>query len=387
MTDLPDLTDLVEVAGLLLTAAASGYALLAWLLRAPKYSARQSWPAGRPMISVLKPLYGFEARLEANLISLARSAGSNVEILAGVRDGADAAAEVVRRVQLQFPEVAISLVIDPRVYGHNLKVSNLINLLQRASGEVLVIADSDILVTDDYLDRVVAPLADEGVGLVTCLYRGRAAGGLMTRLGSLFVDTWFIPSVGVASHLGERSFGFGSTLAMRRSTLDAIGGLLAVKDQLADDYWLGELTHRAGFKTVIADVLVETDVTERRLSALWQREVRWMRTIRSLNPIGFAMTFVTHTIPMLAFGLLLDFSDINLGIAAIGLLARIGLQRRSSERALWLMPLRDGLLFLEWAAALFGSNVMWRGQRVPVKTTSEFNPIGAAQLPDEADVI
>ncbi len=382
-----DVTDLVEFAGLLLTAAGSGYAVLAWLLRAPRYRARQSWPAGRPTISVLKPLYGFEARLEANLISLARSAGSSVEILAGVRDSADPAAEVVRRVQAQFPQVAISLVIDPRVYGHNLKVSNLINLLQRSSGEVLVIADSDILVPDDYLDRVVAPLADDGVGLVTCLYRGRAAGGLMTRLGSLFVDTWFIPSVGVASHLGDRSFGFGSTLALRRSTLDAIGGLHAVKDQLADDYWIGELTHRAGFRTVISDVVVETDVTEKELASLWQREVRWMRTIRSLNPVGFAMTFVTHTVPMLALGVLLDFSDVNLGIAAVGLMARIALQRRASERALWLMPLRDGLLFLEWAAALFGSSVTWRGQIVPVNADQEFNAISAAQLPDEADVI
>jgi ceramide glucosyltransferase len=381
------MTDLVEFAGLLLTVAASGYALLAWLLRAPSYRARQTWAVGRPTISVLKPLYGFEARLEANLVSLARSAGDSVEILAGVRDSADPAAEVVRRVQAQFPRVAISLVIDPRVYGHNLKVSNLINLLQRATGEVLVIADSDILVADDYLDRVVAPLADDGVGLVTCLYRGRAAGGLTTRLGSLFVDTWFVPSVGVASRLGERSFGFGSTLALRRSTLDAIGGFHAVKDQLADDYWLAELIHRAGFKTVISDVVVETDVTERRFAALWQREVRWMRTIRSLNPIGFSMTFVTHTCAMLALGVMLDFSDINLGIAAVGLLARIALQRRASEKALWLMPLRDGLLFLEWAAALFGSNVIWRGQIVPVNTDKNFNPISAAQLPDEADVI
>jgi ceramide glucosyltransferase len=193
--------------------------------------------------------------------------------------------------------------------------------------------------------------------------------------------------VGVASRLGERSFGFGSTLALRRSTLDAIGGFHAVKDQLADDYWLAELIHRAGFKTVISDVVVETDVTERRFAALWQREVRWMRTIRSLNPIGFSMTFVTHTCAMLALGVMLDFSDINLGIAAVGLLARIALQRRASEKALWLMPLRDGLLFLEWAAALFGSNVIWRGQIVPVNTDKNFNPISAAQLPDEADVI
>jgi ceramide glucosyltransferase len=337
-----------------------------------------------PRVSVLKPLYGFDVRLEENLASLARSAGPGVQILAGVRDMSDPAADVVRKVQCDYPQCDLTLVVDPRVYGHNLKVSNVINLFERATGEILIIADADIWVGPGYVERVTAPLADHNVGLVTCLYRGRAGGGLVTRLGSLFVDTWFMPSVSVASHLGERSFGFGSTLALRRDTLEQIGGLVALKDQLADDYWLAELVHRTGLRTVLSDVIVETDVSEKNFAALWQREVRWMRTIRSLNA-GFALTFITHTMPMLALGVALDWSDVNLALAAVGLLARIGLQRRANESALWLMPLRDGLLFLEWAAALFGNRVTWRDQTLDIHADSL--PIAATPLHNEADVL
>ena len=378
------MTELLELVGICITLASSAYALIAWLVPPNTWRARA--PSGaRPLVSVLKPLCGFDARLEENLKSLVLASDHDVEILCGVRDPADAAIEVVQRVQRQFPQCRLTLVVDPRVHGHNLKVSNVMNLYQRALGDLLVIADSDILVGEDYVRRVVAPLADASVGLVTCMYRGRARDTLLSRLGSLFVDTWFMPSVGVASHLGQRSFGFGSTLALSRNTLQAIGGFEAVKDLLADDYWLGELTHRLGLRTVLSDVWVDTDVVETSFAKLWQREVRWMRTIRSINRAGFSMTFITHTVPMLLIGVLLDSSEINLSIAAIGLLARIGLQRRAGQPALWLMPLRDGLLLLEWAAALFGQRVTWRDQTLDINTDSL--PISAPPLPNEADVL
>jgi ceramide glucosyltransferase len=373
-----------DIAGLGLAVATSLYAVAAWL--SPARAAK----AGRgfvlpPRVSVLKPLYGFEARLEANLNSLARSATENVQVLCGVRDPNDAALAVVARVKAAFPQCNIEVVVDPRVHGHNLKVSNLINLYERATGDVIVIADSDILVSDDYVARVTAPLADPAIGLVTCMYRGRASKAFISRLGSLFIDAWFIPSVRVASHLGDRSFGFGATLALRRETLEAIGGLTGMKDQLADDYWLGELIHRLGLQTVLSPVIVETDIAEATLSELWTREIRWMRTIRSLNPIGFAATFVTHTFPMLLLALLIDHSDVVIAVAAIGMLARIGLQRRAAEPALWLLPLRDTLSLVEWAAALIGRTVTWRDATLSLKTDP--TAIASASLPNEADLL
>lgn len=380
----PAMPDLFEVVGVTLAGLASVYALAAWLLPVRRRESHATFERP-PRVSVLKPLYGFEAQLEANLSSLARAADGNVEILCGVRDPNDAALAVVERVKANYPQCQIRIVVDPRVHGHNLKVSNVINLFERATGEILIIADSDIQVPENYISGVIAPLADPAVGLVTCLYRGRARSEFASRIGSLFVDSWFMPSVRVASHLGERSFGFGSTLALTRETLAAIGGLAAVKDQLADDYWIGELVHRIGLRTELSRVVVTTDIAESDFRALWSREIRWMRTIRSLNPIGYSATFITHTLPMLVLALLFDHGDLTLAIVAIGVCARIGLQRQAAESALWLMPVRDTLSLIEWAAALVGRTVTWRDSTLALQ--SDPTAIASASLPNEADLL
>ncbi|HUA79620.1 MAG TPA: glycosyltransferase, partial [Dyella sp.] len=149
-----------------------------------------------------------------------------------------------------------------------------------------------------------------------------------------------------------------------------IGGLEALRDTLADDFWLGELTRRAGLRTVLSDVVVGTDVGESTLKDLWTHELRWLRTIRSIAPAGFALTFVCFTVPLLLLGLCLAPGPIVAALALLGGAARVlihFLQRRISDEAFaWhevlLIPLRDALLLMEWAVALAGWQVKWRGQ-------------------------
>jgi ceramide glucosyltransferase len=238
-------------------------------------------------------------------------------------------------------------------------------MLPHARHGWLVVADSDIAVAPDYLARVTAPLADAGTGVVTCLYRGRALAGFWSGLGAQFIDDWFAPSVRIARAAGSRRFAFGATLAVRRETLAAIGGFAALSGRLADDFWLGELARRQGLATVLSDVVVSTDVTEDSLAALWAHEIRWLRTIRSLNRTGFAFVFVTFTWPMLLLGLALAPHPAMLAMALAGVLARSALA--GSAAAALRAPLRDTLLLAEWAAALFGSRVRWRGEILSVK--------------------
>jgi ceramide glucosyltransferase len=323
-------------------------------------------------VSVLKPLCGAEPRLERNLATLCLQTHPCYQLVFGVRDPADPAAAVVARLAQRFPGVDMQLVIDPRVHGSNLKVSNLINMMAAARHPWLVLADSDIGVAPDYLDKVTAPLLDAGTGIVTCLYRGVATGGFWTRLGALFIDSWFAPSVAVASRGGSSDFGFGATIAIRADTLRAIGGFDALKDRLADDFWLGELTRRQGLATVLSEVVVSTDVTEDGLAALWLRERRWMQTIRSLNPPGYAFCFVTFTLPMLALGLALAPAPWNWALALPGLGARLLLHWRAGGptaarlAALPLALLRDCLLLLEWLSAFAGHTTRWRGHLLRV---------------------
>ena len=358
-------------AGALLTLLATLYALAALLCRA------RTWPGARadaggaaPIIpvTVLKPLCGAEPRLEENLATLCVQSHPRYQIVFGVRAPDDPAIAVVDRLRRRYPARDMQLVVDPRVHGANLKVSNLINMMAAARHPWLVLADSDIAVAPDYLERVSAPLADPAVGIVTCLYHGRALGGFWTRLGALFIDTWFAPSVAVASRGGGSAFGFGATIALRRDALRAIGGFEVLKDRLADDFWLGELTRRLGLATVLSEVRVSTDVTEDSLRALWRRERRWMQTIRSLNPPGYAFCFVTFTLPMLALGLWLAPASWNWAVALPGLAARMLLQWRTEPR-LASLPLalpRDVLLLCEWLGGFAGATTRWRGHRLRV---------------------
>ncbi|CAB3798584.1 hypothetical protein LMG28614_04794 [Paraburkholderia ultramafica] len=342
-------------------------------------------PSGRACISVLKPLCGSEPRLYENLATFCEQAHPCFQLIFGVSSPNDPAIPVVRRLQSNYPRSDIELVIDPRVHGSNLKVSNLINMAERARYGVVVLADSDIAVETDYLERVTAPLADPDVGVVTCLYRAQSVGGFWPRIGALFINEWFAPSVRVAHSTGSRRFGFGATLALRRTTLDEIGGFAALRDCLADDYWLAEHARALGLNTVLSSVMVSTDVIEPDFATLWQREMRWLRTIRSLNPSGFAGLGVTFTSPWLLAGMLLahwlslagngphPFTGYCLAVSMVaGAAARTLLHARSARysRTFWrdlpLVPLRDTLLALQWLSAAFGSHVVWRGARMPV---------------------
>jgi ceramide glucosyltransferase len=237
-----------------------------------------------------------------------------------------------------------------------------------------VLADSDIRVPVGYLDRVTAPLADPQVGIVTCLYRGFGRTGAWSRFGAGFISDWFAPSVRLAHRFGGSRFAFGATIALRRATLDAIGGFAPLRDVLADDFWLGELTRQRGLSTVLSEVVVTTDVVESDFSALWNHEVRWMRTIRSLAPVGFTGLFVTCTFPLVLAGLCLARTPLAWGLAAAGAVARLaapvlaerGIERRRALRRAWFAPARDTLLLLEWAAAHARTSVRWRGQRFRV---------------------
>lgn len=369
-----------------LCCATTLYAVVA-ALAMPFFSKRsRNRNIGCASVSVLKPLCGIEPRLYENLVTFCNQAHPCFQLLFGVSSPVDPAIAVVRRLQAAYPHCDIELVVDSRVHGSNLKVSNLINMAERARHDIIVLADSDIAVEPDYLDTVTAPLADPDTGVVTCLYRAQSVGGFWPRVGAMFINEWFAPSVRVAHAGGSRRFGFGATLALRRETLEDIGGFEALKDCLADDYWLAERARELGLHTVLSPVMVATDVIEPTFTSLWLRELRWLRTIRSVNSPGFASLFITFTAPWLMIGaaLLLGMNNgdgatahpwmaLILWISTLtGTIARILLHARSARysRSFWhdlpLVPLRDTLLALQWLAAVFGSHVVWRGVRMSV---------------------
>jgi ceramide glucosyltransferase len=374
----------ITAIGVILTAVAAIYSGAAWLLLRRRRET-PPMPAGwRPPVSVLKPLCGAEPQLAECLRSFARQSYPGLQLVFGVREASDPAIAVVEQLRRDFPALDIELVIDGQPHGENLKAANLINMLPRARHPVVLISDSDVRVEPGYLQGVVAALAPEDVGAVTCLYRGRAASGLWSRVAALFINDWYFPAVLVSQALGDRSFASGVTIAMRRRTLDAIGGLQVIADHLADDWLICEHVRRLGLKTVLSPVVVDTEVGDEGFLAHANRELRWMRTIRTVQPLGYAFMALSFVLPVATAGVLLAWpSPWALALAGLTVASRLGMhweQRRWGKPGVGydyaLIPLRDGLLLAVWIAGFLGRGITWRGRRYRVRSGGALSPLG-----------
>jgi ceramide glucosyltransferase len=405
-------------------------------------------PMARPAVTVLKPLHGDEPLLEEALATVCEQDYPAWQVVFGVHHAADPAVAVVRRLEARFPDADIALVIDPALHGANRKVGNLINMLPAAKYDVLVIADSDIHARPDYLTRLVAALQQPAVGLVTTLYAGlpvRSPGlqqlglgkpleacariglsrppinprqacaaatsanssvdqaakvCLASRLGATQITHGFLPGAVLARALGREDC-LGATMCLRREDLERIGGFHALVDHLADDNVLGRRIHALGLRVALAQTVPLTTVPEATVRALFRHELRWARTIRALEPIGFAASVLQYPLAwaLLAVGVA-GGALWSIGVCCLAWVLRavaaaivdraltpLWQQERSGgdnaalafRCPVWLLPLRDILSVAVMLASYGGRHVDWRGHglqadRPPLFTKQSVTP-------------
>lgn len=351
------------------------YAVLAAALTARLlWRAPDPLPDPLPAVTLLKPLHGDEAGLESALASfLAQDYAAPIQIVFGLQSPIDPARAIVARLEARFPDRDIAVVSEPRLHGANHKVSNLINMMSAAKHEVVVLADSDITVSPVYLGAVIGALSRPGVGAVSCLYCGTGRTGFWSRLAAMGVSYHFLPNAAVGIAGGMAHPCFGSTIALTRETLAAVGGFEAFADLLADDYEIGRAVRARAMSIAYPPLTVIHGSTETSLAALAAHELRWARTIRVIDPAGHWGSLVTHALPLGLIGAgLLGFSPAACVVLAGLLAARLFLKARIDhivgERAgpAWLLPVRDVLSFGLFIASLFGNAVEWRGNRLRV---------------------
>ena len=333
-----------------------------------------------PPITVLKPVCGLEPRLYENLRSFCAQDYPEFQILFGVRDSSDPAIPVIKRLIAEFPARGAALVIDSRVIGSNYKISNLANMIGRARHDILVIADADCKVGPRYLAEVAAAFADPKVGAATCLYRGAPLDKrLADRLGAMFINDWFVPSVLVALLSEPLEYCFGATMAVRRNALEAIGGMEALASYLADDHMLGRLVAGSGYRVALARHIVEVTISEPSLKSLFLHELRWARTMRAVRPKGYALSFVTDALPLsILVGIATGLHSSGLILIGVALLLRL-LMHFAARATLgsegfswpWLVPLRDLLTFAIRAVSFVGRRVEWGQQKFSVQADGQ----------------
>jgi ceramide glucosyltransferase len=358
---------------LVLSACGSIYAVAAtyalWrFLRRPRLMAR-----GAPSVTVLKPMHGDEPELYENLSSFcAQDYDGPVQLIMGAREGADPALAVAERIKQEHPERDIVVTSDPTQHGTNRKISNLINMSTKATGEVIVISDSDVRLPPDGLNRIIGALQSPGAGLVHCLYRGHPTASLWSKLAAMDIDSRFAASVAVGEALGAHPC-LGPTMALRADVLEQVGGLKILADQLADDFVLGAAVRGAGLTIVAPPMLIDHVFPEKSAREMLVHELRWARTVRLVQPAGYTGSLITHFLPLALIGAALT------GFSAFGLEALLGLlafrlaqaallsRMMGSDRArLWLVPLRDLLSLGVFIGAFLGDRVEWRGARLKV---------------------
>jgi ceramide glucosyltransferase len=327
---------------------------------------RQRLPAPRAeAVTVLRPLHGSEPRL-ADCVSsfLIQSYEGPIQLVMGIQDPCDAALPVAQAIEARFPAASV-IAIENAEHGTNAKISNLINMERAAAHEILIAADSDILARPDHIGQTVALLQKPGVGAVSVLYHGEAAAGFWSSLSAASINTHFLPNVLVALALHLAKPCFGSTIALRRTTLGAIGGFQAFANQLADDYAIGEAVRAAGFTVEIGLFSAAHICSEESARDLLSHQLRWARTIRSIDPAGHVGSFIANPFAVACVGIAAGNGSC-FGIAAIALGLRLALcqaiERRFKLGAqdFWFLPLTDCLAFAVYLSSFFGTAVTWK---------------------------
>jgi ceramide glucosyltransferase len=357
------------------TIAALGYAAVA-IVCAARFGRREleaNTVDDLPAVSLLVPLHGDEPGLEENLRAFALQDYPVYQLVLGVARADDRALTIAQRLAAALPDRNIEIDIGEVPSARNPKIANVLSMMRLVRHNVLILADSDTRVNPAYVRCVTAPLRDPGVGAVTCLFAGVPDDTFSAKLGAMFMNEQFIPSVLVNRLFGPPRHCLGPTNAVRSTVLSAIGGFEALAPHLADDFMLGNFVAARGLRVVISSYVVRTMVSDSSLAMLWNHELRWHRTIRGVQPAGYAGMFLTYPVPLALLAFLLAPRPERVVALFVAALARIALQRVSG-RALgvpsapaWLVLPRDLFGIAVWACGLTGNAVRWRDAQLYIE--------------------
>ena len=383
----------LAVFGLITSSIVTGMALAAiprYLReRRDAYLALEHDPAFTPPLTLLKPLHGDEPNLEAHLATFFEQDYPAYEILFCARSAADAGLAAARRVAARFPAIPAQFLSTGEPPYINAKAASMELMEQHAAHDILVISDSDVRVTPDYLRSVALPFSGPRVGGLTCPYRGVAAeGGLWARLEAVGMSVEMTAGVLVARSVEGMQFTLGPTMAFRRETIRRMGGFRVTADYCADDFILGNETFKLGQRIVLSHHAIDHIVINSSFWESMRHQVRWMKSTRFSRPKGHFGTALTFSMPFGLLGLYaataLHHWKTGVGLLVVALLSRLVLAIAVGNwvvgdsnwfNLLILYPIRDLMGIFFWAASYTSSRIWWRGRRFQLLPGGKMRPV------------
>jgi ceramide glucosyltransferase len=341
-------------------------------VRAP--SAQSSEP-----ISILKPLAGLDLDLESNLRTFFEQEYAAYEILFAVRNENDPAVTVVKHLQGEYPRIASRLIVTGEPTFPNPKVFSLDRMFAAAANDLVVMSDSDIRVTPDFLRSVASEFNDKALGVATCPYRAVPSSSLWSRLEATGMNTDFWGGALVARMLEGVRFAVGPTIAARRGVLRSIGGFDRLRDYLAEDFVLGKFAAEARHGVILSSYIVEHHIGNATMEENVTHRVRWARSTRRSRRAGYVGQLFTMPLPLalLVVALVPGWWPVLPVTLAIRALAAYIVSARVLRASInWLLlPIEDVIGFFFWFAGFFGNTITWRNRRYRLFADGRFEPI------------
>ena len=335
-----------------------------------------------PKVTILKPLKGLDDQLEENLRSFFELDYPNYELVFGLNSNADPAFAIARKLALQYTHIDVHIVVSDFKIGLNPKINNLYNMDAQASGEYILISDSNTHVRADFLKQMMDAIREPGIGLVTATIRGMGARKVVAVMENLHINSYVSPNVFVADSLSGIPVVIGKSILMSRSLLQKLGGFAAFKNYLAEDYLLGLRTKELGFRVKTIPVLVDNINVNWPIKRFLNRHTRWAKIRRNMHLHHYLIESFSNPVALAVILVMLLQNLLGLELLMSVILMKILHDRYVSgllgSDLRWyhylLVPVKDILISLLWLIPFFSYKVNWRENYFRIGRASRLTP-------------
>jgi len=342
-----------------------------------------SLPRSFPPISILKPLKGLDDNLFDNLESFCMLDYPEYEIIFSLQDFNDPAYKVARKIKDKYPDRDIAIVVEHCEDGLNPKVNNLIPAYRVAKHQHILISDSNVMVDKYYLREISMPMNEQGVGLVSNLIKGVGGRSIGSILENLHMNSFVMGSVCFLDKFLKMPCVIGKSMLMKKRDIEAIGGLKAYKDVLAEDYMIGKMMQESGKKVVLSSYVINNVNHYWGIIKFINRHTRWGKLRWKIGGIRYFSELINNAVFISFLPVFLwEPSKTTISFALLTCLIKIigdlylGRKTGSELNPFFylLSPIKDIIIGLMWFIPMLSNTVVWRGNRYIIGKDSILSP-------------